>query len=220
MIGSFLAGASILALGAGKSIMALSVVANTFRSGFVNRMLGTGADFKFIGWGTGAGTASLSDTTLFSEKALDLSSTSGTRTTGTSSAQNSSASGTASSIATTTLTVGGTVTGFFGVGQVLTGTGVTAGTKIIAQLTGPPGGAGTYTVDTSQTVSSTTITGTGSGDVHQVLATLTATGAGTVTNAGTFDNSTIGSGNLGLKGDFTGVPLASATASRSRSRRS
>jgi hypothetical protein len=213
MIGSsILTGASILVLGAGKvkSILAASVVALTFRSGFVNRMLGTGADFKFIGWGTGAGTASQADTTLFSEKALDLSTTSGTRVTGTSSAQNSSASGTASSIATTTLTVGGTVTGVFGVGQVLTGTGVTAGTKITAQLTGPPGGAGTYTVDTSQTVSSTTITGTGSGDVHQVLATLTATGGGTVTNAGSFDNSTIGSGNLGLKGDFTGVVLAAA----------
>ena len=69
------------------------------------------------------------------------------------------ASGTASTISGTTLTVGGTVTGTFALGQTLTGTGVTAGTTIIAFGTGT-GGAGTYTVSTSQTVASTTITGT------------------------------------------------------------
>lgn len=210
MIGSsFLTGASILVLGASKAIgiQAASVVALTFRQGFVNRMLGSGTDFKFVGWGTSAGTAGQADTTLFGEKALDLATGSGTRVTGTSSAQNSAAVVTGS-ISTTTLTVTAITSGVLGVGQVLSGTGVTASTKITAQLTGPPGGAGTYTVDTSQTAASTTITAAGSGDVHQVLATLTATGANTVTNAGTFDNSTIGSGNLGLKGDFTGVPLA------------
>jgi hypothetical protein len=40
---------------------------------------------KYIGVGTGAGTAAATDTTLFSEKAADLSATSGTRITGTSS---------------------------------------------------------------------------------------------------------------------------------------
>lgn len=183
-----------------------NVIANTLRALIVNRIMGTGAEPKFVGWGTSAGTASLSDTTLFGEKALDLATATGTRVTGTSSAANSTASGTTSSISTTVLTVGGTVTGTFGIGQVLTGTGVTGGTKIIAFGTGI-GGAGTYTVDTSQTVASTAITGTGSGDVHKVLATLTATAAGTVTNAGTFDNSTITAGNLGVKGDFAGVPL-------------
>jgi hypothetical protein len=69
-----------------------------------------------------------------------------------------SASGTASSISGTTLTVGGTVTGTFAVGMVLSGTGVTAGTTITALGTGT-GGAGTYTVSASQTVSSTTIIG-------------------------------------------------------------
>ena len=69
-----------------------------------------------------------------------------------------SASSTASSISGTTLTVGGTVTGTFAVGMVLSGTGVTAGTTITALGTGT-GGAGTYTVSASQTVSSTTITG-------------------------------------------------------------
>lgn len=68
------------------------------------------------------------------------------------------ATSTASSISGTTLTVGGTVTGTFQVGQTLSGTGVTANTTITALGTGT-GGAGTYTVSTSQTVSSTAING-------------------------------------------------------------
>ena len=59
-------------------------------------------------------------------------------------------------ISTTTLTASA-VTGTIAVGQVITGTGVTAGTVITALGTGT-GGAGTYTVSASQTVSSTTIT--------------------------------------------------------------
>lgn len=56
-----------------------------------------------------------------------------------------------------TLTVGGTVTGVFGVGDTLTGTGVAAGTAITALGTGT-GGAGTYIVNNNTVVSSTTIT--------------------------------------------------------------
>ncbi|MDE1007006.1 MAG: DUF3383 family protein [Paraburkholderia fungorum] len=63
------------------------------------------------------------------------------------------------SIAGTTLTVASVTSGAVAIGQVLTGTGVTAGTKVTGFLTGS-GAAGTYTVDTSQTVASTTITGT------------------------------------------------------------
>lgn len=66
------------------------------------------------------------------------------------------ATSTASSISTTTLTVGGTITGTFAVGQVISGTGVTTGTRITALGTGT-GGAGTYTVSVSQTVASTAI---------------------------------------------------------------
>lgn len=97
------------------------------------------AEPKQVGWGTGAGTAVVADTTLFSEKALDLTATTGTRVAGT------------SSQVTTTLT----------------------------------------------------------NDTYQVAATLTATGAGTVTNAGLFDNATITSGTLYVKGDFTGIGLSS-----------
>ena len=52
------------------------------------RMIGSTpsqAEPKYIGWGTGAGTAAAADTTLFSERDVDLAATSGTRTTGTSS---------------------------------------------------------------------------------------------------------------------------------------
>lgn len=99
-----------------------------------------GAEPLNIGWGTGAGTAAAGDTTLFTERDVDLSATSGNRTAGTSSRQT-----------------------------------------------------------TSQT-----------NDTYRVVGTRTATGAGTVTNAGLFDNVTIASGTLLMKGDFTGIGLASA----------
>lgn len=63
------------------------------------------------------------------------------------------------SIATTTLTVSAVSAGTIFPSMQITGTGVTAGTRIVAQLTGTTGGAGTYTVSVSQTVSSTVITG-------------------------------------------------------------
>lgn len=53
--------------------------------------------------------------------------------------------------------------GAFSIGSVLTGTGVTADTRITAIGTGT-GGVGTYTVSISQTVASTTITGTYKGN--------------------------------------------------------
>lgn len=63
------------------------------------------------------------------------------------------------SIATTVLTVTAVGSGILTVGQTISGSGVTAGTKITGLGTGT-GGVGTYTVDTSQTASSTTITAT------------------------------------------------------------
>lgn len=103
-----------------------------------NRIKGAGTEPLNGGWGTSAGTTAVTDTTLFGEKALDLTTTTGTRAAGTSSRQ------------TTTAT----------------------------------------------------------NDTYQVLQTLTASGAGTVTNAGIFDGTTIGSNNLLLKGDFTGIGLS------------
>lgn len=63
------------------------------------------------------------------------------------------------SIATTTLTVSAISAGSIYPSMQISGTGVTAGTRIVAQLTGTTGGAGTYTVSASQTVASTAMTG-------------------------------------------------------------
>jgi len=58
----------------------------------------------------------------------------------------------------TVLTVSTVASGTIYSGMVVSGTGITAGTRITAFGTGT-GGTGTYTVDTSQEVASTTITG-------------------------------------------------------------
>ncbi len=58
---------------------------------------------------------------------------------------------------------------------------------------------------TTGTESRTTTTNTN--DTYTVTGTRTATGAGTVTNAGLFDAAS--GGTLFLKGDFTGIGLAS-----------
>lgn len=55
-------------------------------------------------------------------------------------------------------TAGGTIVGTFGVGNTLTGSGISATTVITQQLTGTTGGAGTYAVDVNTVVSSTAIT--------------------------------------------------------------
>ena len=62
---------------------------------------------------------------------------------------------------------------------------------------------GTRTAGTSTQQTTTT-----TNDSYQVVGTLTAGGALTITNAGLFDVITSSSGNLFIKGDFTGVVLA------------
>lgn len=69
------------------------------------------------------------------------------------------------SIATTTLTVTAVASGTLIPGQTIAGSGLTAGTKIVSQLTstetsGALGGKGTYTVSASQTFASGAITAT------------------------------------------------------------
>jgi len=61
------------------------------------------------------------------------------------------------SIAATTLTIDTVTSGALGVGSVIVGTSITVGTKISGLGTGT-GGIGTYTVDTSQSVSLDAIT--------------------------------------------------------------
>lgn len=55
-------------------------------------------------------------------------------------------------------TAGGTIAGTFGIGNTLTGTGISETTTITQQITGTTGGAGTYAVDVNTVVSSTAIT--------------------------------------------------------------
>jgi hypothetical protein len=127
---------------AGFILWMATLVVNGGRAIISGRMIGatpSQAEPKYIGWGTGAGTTGATDTTLFTEKDVDLSTGTGTRTTGT-----------GSQVTTTT-----------------------------------------------------------TNDTYQVTGTRTATGAGSVTNAGLFDNATMGSGSLFLKGDFTSIGLAS-----------
>ena len=119
-----------------------TVVTNAGRAVAVNRIQGTGTEPLYIGWGTGAGTASVGTTALYTETEADLSTTSGTR---------------------------------------ITGSGSSYSTNV-------------------------------AGDTYRVTGTYTASGSGTVTNAGTFDAATIGSGNLFVHGDFTGIGLAANDA--------
>jgi hypothetical protein len=76
-----------------------------------------------------------------------------------------------------------------------TGAGTTAATDTTLFTEVTPRVSGT----TSQVTTSTT------NDTFQVVGTQTAGTTETITNAGLFDAST--SGNLFVKGDFTGVPL-------------
>jgi hypothetical protein len=62
------------------------------------------------------------------------------------------------SIALTTMTVSALSSGKLAPGQTIAGAGVTAGTIILAQLTGAEGGAGTYQISKTQTVSSVAMT--------------------------------------------------------------
>ena len=115
-----------------------TVVVNVGLAIITNRIIQAGTAPKNIGWGTGAGTAVVGDTTLFAEKLVDLTTAAGTD----------------------------------------------------------------HTVGTESRS-----TQTQTNDTYQVDGTRTATGAGTVTNAGLFDAAS--GGTLFAKGDFTGIGLAS-----------
>ena len=106
-----------------------TVLTNKGKEIISDRLMGSGTEPKYVAWGTGAGTAAATDTTLFTESS------------------ESRTSGTSSKVTTTT-----------------------------------------------------------TNDTYQVVGTITATGARTITNAGLFDASS--SGNMFVKTDFTGVVLA------------
>jgi hypothetical protein len=74
------------------------------------------------------------------------------------------------SISTTTLTVTALTSGYIQVGMTISGTNVVGNTIITGFLTGTQGGIGTYSVSTSQTVTSTTITGTSNYNSNQPIS--------------------------------------------------
>lgn len=63
------------------------------------------------------------------------------------------------STAATAMTVSAVTSGSIYIGMTVTGTGVAAGTKITAFVSGTYGGAGVYTISVSQTLTSRTMTG-------------------------------------------------------------
>jgi hypothetical protein len=114
-----------------------------------------------------------------------------------------------------TLTVGGTVTGVFLVGQTLSGTGVTAGTTITNAISGT-GGAGTYAVSIAQTTSSTAITASGGtltvSAVSSGALALNDTISGSGVTAGTYISAFItGAGGTGTYAVSVGQTVASET---------
>lgn len=106
-----------------------TLLVNTGRAIVTNRINSGGTIPQWIGWGTGAGTTTGSDTTLFTE----------------------------------------------------------VGSRV----------SGTVTQQTTATTN----------DTYQVVGTLTSGSSQTITNAGVFD--AVSSGNLFVKGDFTGLALVS-----------
>lgn len=76
---------------------------------------------------------------------------------------------TASAGSPTTELVVTSVTGLISIGDTLSGTGITAGTTVLSQISGTPGGAGTYGLSAANTCSSATVTSFG--DIIDVTAT-------------------------------------------------
>lgn len=115
------------------------------------------------------------------------------------------------SIAGTVMTVTAQSAGSLFPGQTISGTGVTAGTTIVNQLTGTAGGTGTYTVSVTQTVASTTIAATSTNGLLTVSAVASGTLAvgQTVLGSTTLANTTITQKLTGTGG--TGIYVVSLT---------
>lgn len=132
------------------------------------------------------------------------------------------ATSTSSTISGTTLTIGGTITGTYFAGQILTGSGITANTTIVNQLTGTAGGAGTYTISVSHTIGtpqaingSTSVLSTNqlvTGN-SAIGGTLAVTGTSTLTGAITAgaDATFTGTGQVKLPNGTTAQRSASPT---------
>jgi len=117
------------------------------------------------------------------------------------------------SIADNVLTVTAVGSGVLVPGATLSGSGVSSGTKIVAQITGTTGGAGTYQVSIAQTAASTTITA-----AYGVL-TVTVVGSGSLAVGNVLSGSGVTAGTFitgfgtGTGGTGTYYVSASQTAS-------
>ena len=122
-------------------------------------------------------------------------------------------------IASSVLTVS-SLTGTISIGMTIAGTGVNTGTTIVNQLTGAPGGVGTYTVQGDDTASSTTITAQATGSTAlgqpfgapasvylwnpQALVSRAVSVTGSASSTG---------GNITISGyDIYGVPMSEVIA--------
>lgn len=123
-------------------------------------------------------------------------------------------SGNSTSPSITALTVTAVGSGTLVPGGILSGSGVTTGTRIVSQLTGTTGGIGTYEVDTPQTVASTTIA-----QAYGVL-TVSAVGSGTLGIGDVLSGSGVTSGTkivslgtgVGGTGTYNVTPSQSASS--------
>jgi hypothetical protein len=114
------------------------------------------------------------------------------------------------SVSGTTMTVTAVSTAGLAVGQFISGTGVQPGTRITAFGSGS-GGLGTYTVNISQTVASTTITTITSGVLY-VGAVISGTGVTVGTTVTSFNTGTGGAGTYTVSASQL-TPSATITSS-------
>jgi hypothetical protein len=110
------------------------------------------------------------------------------------------------------------VTGLISIGDTIAGTGVPAGTTILAQVSGTPGGAGTYTTSVATTASAATVTSFGNVlDVTAVTGTLAIgdaiTGTGIPTGATLASQVSGATGGVGVYTlDIPATAYAASTA--------
>jgi len=120
---------------------------------------------------------------------------------------------TTASITGNILTVGVLGAGSVQIGAILAGTGVTAGTQVQKQLTGTANGVGTYQVSISQSVSTTTITGSyGTMTVSAVASGALAVGQ-VLSGSGVTAGTVITALGTGTGGTGTYIVSPSQTAS-------
>ena len=104
------------------------------------------------------------------------------------------------------------VTGLISIGDTLSGTGITASTTILSQVSGTTGGAGTYVLSAANTCSSATVTSFGT------VLKVTAVGSGvlnpgnSITGTGITSGTTILSQISGTTGGIGIYSLSAATA--------